>query len=187
MNESHSLFHDVPDIVPPGLSRGMTVADLVDLYAAISFEARQVARGAALFRRMVAEGDTIWLGIAGAGIAGGMGGLVRDLIGAGFIDVVCSTGAQVYHDLHFAFGLPVKAIHPRQDDDRLRRHGGTRIYEGGVSEAETREAQDAHVRDVTRSLGRIRWPAPDGRVACLWCLRQRQLDELGALSARLIR
>ena len=49
---------------------------------------------------------------------------VVSLLEAGFIDVICSTGAQVYHDLHFAFGLPVKAIHPQADDDRLRAHGG---------------------------------------------------------------
>ena len=30
---------------------------------------------------------------------GGMGGMVVSLLEAGFVDVICSTGAQVYHDL----------------------------------------------------------------------------------------
>ena len=56
--------------------------------------------------------------------------------------MICSTGAQVYHDLHFAFDLPVKAIHPPFDDDLLRRHGDTRIYDIAIREKETLEAQD---------------------------------------------
>lgn len=54
--------------------------------------------------------------------------------------------AQVYHDLHFAFGLPVKAISPAADDNDLRRHGDTRIYDIGIREKDTLEAQDEIVR-----------------------------------------
>lgn len=115
-----------------------------------SFEARNVYAGARLYQRMIDEGDIIWLGIAGAGIAGGMGGMVIDLLEAGFIDVICSTGAQVYHDLHFAFGLPVKAIHPQADDDDLRRHGDVRIYDIGIREKETLETQDDLIRRFVR-------------------------------------
>lgn len=143
---TESLFKHAPDIVPQKLSRGMTIPDLVDFMGRTCFEARNVRRAAALFRRMIDQGDTIWLGIAGAGIAGGMGGMVTTLIESGFIDVICSTGAQVYHDLHFAFALPVKSIHPGWDDDRLRRHGDTRIYDIGIREKETLEAQDAIIR-----------------------------------------
>jgi deoxyhypusine synthase len=83
-------------------------------------------------------------------VAGGMGGMVISLLQAGFIDVICSTGAQVYHDLHFAFGLPVKAIHPQGDDDLLRRHGDTRIYDIGIREQETLVAQDRIIRRFVR-------------------------------------
>jgi deoxyhypusine synthase len=141
-----SRFRNAPDIVPPLLTAGMSVTELVDRLGQTSFEARNVYRGAHLYRRMIAEGDTIWLGIAGAGVAGGMGGMVISLLEAGFIDVVCSTGAQVYHDLHFAFDLPVKAIHPHADDNDLRRHGDTRIYDIGIRERETLEAQDQIIR-----------------------------------------
>jgi len=143
---SNSLFKHAPDILPQKPGRGMTVPDLVDFMGGTSFEARNVHRAAVLLQRMIDQGDTIWLGIAGAGIAGGMGGIVAALIEAGFIDVICSTGAQVYHDLHFAFELPVKSIHPHWDDDKLRRHGDTRIYDIGIREKETLEAQDAIIR-----------------------------------------
>ena len=141
-----SMFHDAPDIQPPSLKSGMSIPQLLTAMGGTCFEARVLFRAAELFRRMVDQKDTIWLGIAGAGIAGGMGGMVISLLEAGGIDVICSTGAQVYHDLHFAFGLPVKAIHPHWDDDLLRKHGDTRIYDIGIREKETLEAQDELIR-----------------------------------------
>ena len=153
-----SLFDHAPDIVPRKLNKGLTITELIDLMGNTCFEARNVRRAAVLLEGMIGEGDTIWLGIAGAGIAGGMGGMVISLLEAGFIDVICSTGAQIYHDLHFAFGLPVKSISPSWDDDQLRRHGDTRIYDIGIREKETLEAQDAiiqrFVRETYAELGK---------------------------------
>jgi deoxyhypusine synthase len=146
-----SLFQDEPDIIPIKLIKGMTVDMLIQYMGRTSFEARNLFRGSELFRTMIAEDDTIWLGIAGAGIAGGMGGIIITLLEAGFIDVICSTGAQVYHDLHFAFDLPVKSIHPSWDDDLLRKHGDTRIYDIGIREKETLQAQDEILREFTRN------------------------------------
>jgi deoxyhypusine synthase len=144
--KSKSLFHQAPDIIPYPLKNRMSIPELVQFMGQTCFEARNVFRGAELLKRMITAGDTIWLGIAGAGIAGGMGGIVISLLQAGFIDVICSTGAQVYHDLHFASGLPVKAISPHCDDDLLRKHGDTRIYDIGIRERETLEAQDELIR-----------------------------------------
>ncbi|MFH1941657.1 MAG: deoxyhypusine synthase family protein [bacterium] len=141
-----SLFEDYPNLQPQFLRPGMSVPDLIRTMGKTCFEARNVWRGAKLFAQMAEDGDTIWLGIAGAGIAGGMGGMVVSLLQRGFIDVICSTGAQVYHDLHFAFDLPVKAVGPHWDDDSLRKHGDTRIYDIGIREKETLEAQDEIIR-----------------------------------------
>lgn len=138
-----SLFDGAPAIRPIGLKKGIRASDLVDLIGETCFEARNVAAAARLLVRMIDEGDTIWLGISGAGIAGGLGGLVSGMIRRGYISAICSTGAQIYHDLHFAFDLPVKAICPHADDDALRAHGDTRIYDIGIRDVETLEAQDA--------------------------------------------
>ncbi len=148
--KKHSYFKHAPDIIPQRYQRGSSISALIDAMGATSFEARNVQRGAHLFKRMVNDNDTIWLGIAGAGIAGGMGGGVISLIEAGFIDIICSTGAQVYHDLHFAYALPVKAISPAMDDDALRAAGDTRIYDIGIREVETLEAQDEIIRRFVR-------------------------------------
>jgi deoxyhypusine synthase len=164
MTRGVSLFKNAPDIVPVHLDRGMTIADLVERIGGTAFEARNLALGAGLYSRMIREGDIIWLGIAGAGIAGGMGGIVISLLEAGFIDVICSTGAQVYHDLHFAFGLPVKAVSPRWDDDALRAHGDTRIYDIGIREKETLEAQD----EIIRKFVSESYPLLEGRLIASW-------------------
>jgi deoxyhypusine synthase len=165
MTSCKSLFEGDPDILPPALRRGMSVRDLVNALGRTSFEARNVWRGARLLERMIREDDVIWLGIAGAGIAGGMGRMVTSLMEAGFLDAVCSTGAQVYHDLHFAFGLPVKAVSPRQDDNDLRQRGDTRIYDIGIRERETLEAQD----EILREFVRERWRDDlSGRTLSSW-------------------
>lgn len=146
----NSLFNNFPDLIPPKIKKNMSIKELVQLMGQTSFEARHVYRGAELYKTMVEENDTIWLGIAGAGIAGGMGGMVISLLEAGFIDVICSTGAQVYHDLHFAFDLPVKQISPNWDDNELRRHGDTRIYDIGIREEDTLEVQDVLIQQFVR-------------------------------------
>ena len=137
MRIKSSLFQDSPAIIPERLQRNLSVRELVEYMGRTSFEARNVNRGAHLMERMINDDDVIWLG---------MGGMVITLLNEGFIDVICSTGAQVYHDLHFAFDLPVKAIHPNMDDDVLRKHGDTRIYDVGIREKETLEAQDEIIR-----------------------------------------
>jgi len=128
----------------------MSVAEIVRFMGQTSFEARNVFRGAELFKYMIKEDDTIWLGIAGAGIAGGMGGMVISLLEAGYIDVICSTGAQIYHDLHFAFDLPVEAISPYCDDNLLKEQGNTRIYDVKIREKETLMAQDEIIQQFVR-------------------------------------
>ncbi|MGD9202035.1 MAG: deoxyhypusine synthase family protein, partial [Chitinispirillia bacterium] len=142
-----SLFSHADDIIPKKLPKGLGVDDLVRYMGATSFEARNLYSGSELYKKMIDENDTIWLGIAGAGIAGGMGGMVISLLESGFVDVICSTGAQVYHDLHFAFDLPVKAISPSCDNDLLRKHGDTRIYDICIREKETLETQDEYLRE----------------------------------------
>ncbi|MBN2385300.1 deoxyhypusine synthase family protein [bacterium] len=164
METQQSMFEHAPDIQPQLLRPNMSITDLLTVMGQTCFEARNVARGARLFQRMIEAQDTIWLGIAGAGIAGGLGGMVINLLQEGFINVICSTGAQVYHDLHFAFGLPVKAISPRHDDDLLRQHGDTRIYDIGIREIETLEAQDQLIQKFVRE----RYDVLEDRTLASW-------------------
>ncbi len=146
--------HGHKDIVPVDASQNLRaatpLANQMDRFSKSCFEARNVAAGAWLFRKMVSEGKTIWFGISGAGIVGGLGGYVIELIKRGFVDVICSTGAQVYHDLHFAYGLPVKQGCPRADDDDLHKQGITRIYDIYIGATDTLLAQDKVIKKFAR-------------------------------------
>ena len=51
------------------------------------------------------------------------------LIQAGFIDWIVSTGANLYHDTHFALDLPLHQSRPELDDFALREHDIIRIYD----------------------------------------------------------
>ena len=139
-------------MIPVRWKKGSTAKDLIENLDATCFEARKVAAAAKLFKRMIEGGDTIWLGVAGAGPVGGMGGYIIDLIEAGFVDVICSTGAQVYHDAHFAYGLPVVQGAAQCDDNALDADGTTRIYDINIRLDETLMAQDELFQQFARTL-----------------------------------
>ncbi|MCK4555550.1 MAG: deoxyhypusine synthase family protein, partial [Candidatus Aenigmarchaeota archaeon] len=143
---------DGKDIVPVHSPEKISFKALIGNYSKTCFEARNVADGARLFEAMVNDKDTIWLGIAGAGIVGGLGGYVIDLIKNGFIDVICTTGAQAYHDLHFAYGLPMKQGYPKADDNVLRKEGVIRIYDIFLDESKTLLAQDKKIREFANEM-----------------------------------
>ncbi|MEW5896346.1 MAG: deoxyhypusine synthase family protein [Nanoarchaeota archaeon] len=147
-----SQFMQGQAIEPVRWRRGSTISDLVNNFGNTCFEARNVYAGAKLLKSMIEKGDTIWLGVAGAGPVGGMGGLIIDLIEYGFVDVICSTGAQVYHNGHFAFGLPVVQGSPEVDDNALDADGTTRIYDICIRLEETLVAQDEIFQKFARGL-----------------------------------
>ncbi len=123
---------------------------LIENYEKGPFEGRNLAAGARLYEKMISEEDTIWLGVAGALVVGGFGGYIIDLMEKGLVDVICSTGAQVYHDLHFAYGLPVFLGSPHVDDNQLRKEGVVRIYDLFVCEKETLVKQDEIIQEFGR-------------------------------------
>jgi deoxyhypusine synthase len=84
------------------------------------------------------------------------------MIEAGFVDLVISTGANVYHDLHFALKLPVVQGHFQVDDRELYRAGIERIYDVFITEDSLLDT-DAFVREALEKAppeirGRISTP-----------------------------
>lgn len=114
---------------------GMTVVDLVNAYEGSgAFNAGKLASACRLYERMIKEDVTIALTLAGAMTPAGLGGAVVSLIERGLIDFVVSTGANLYHDLHFALGLKVIRGEHTVDDRVLRKEGLVRIYDIYVPE-----------------------------------------------------
>ena len=85
------------------------------------YQAGQRYRAANRWAQAVKSNQYIWLGVSGAATPAGLGGLFADMISRGLVDVVVTTGANVYHDLHFACGLPVRHGSQFVDDDDLRK------------------------------------------------------------------
>jgi deoxyhypusine synthase len=137
-----------PPVGPMRLRPNMTVEDLVDVYRrAGAFNGGRLAEGCDLFGRMIDADATIALTVTGAMAPAGMGGAIQAMIEAGFVDLIISTGANLYHDLHFALELPVVQGHFQVDDKELYRAGIERIYDIFITEDSLLDT-DAFVREA---------------------------------------
>ena len=103
-------------------------------------------------KMLAPENDTtIGLTIAGALTPAGLGGCIIELMERGLIDFVISTGANLYHDLHYALNFTLRRGSPFLDDRDLYNEGVIRIYDV-LFPATVLLETDAYVRDfLTRS------------------------------------
>ena len=76
-----------------------------------------------------ASDTTIGLTVAGALTPAGLGGCVIEMMDRGLIDFVISTGANLYHDLHYALNFTLHRGSPFLDDVELYEQGIIRIYD----------------------------------------------------------
>jgi len=89
----------------------------------------------------------------------GMGGLIIRMIEKGFIDWIVTTGANTYHDMHFAYELPVHQGDFRVDDNELAENDVVRIYDVFIDMKKTLMAQDKIIQTLTKkAVERKRFP-----------------------------
>ena len=140
-------FHgkDIPHIK---LDPKMTIEDLVDVFASSGYNGRQLGDAAKLYAKMIEEDATICLTVSGAMTPVGFGGIIKTLIERGFVDWIITTGANVYHEDHFAWGLPVKQGSFNVDDMKLYENEIVRIRDVYIKFRETLEAQDELVQKM---------------------------------------
>lgn len=117
-------------IMPPRLRGTESAAQLIDA-AFTAYNAARLREAARLLsRKMLAEDVTVGLSLTGALTPGGYGlSCLIPLVEAGFVDWVVSTGANLYHDLHFGLGLELRHGTPFVSDVELREQGVIRIYD----------------------------------------------------------
>ncbi|MBI5377913.1 MAG: deoxyhypusine synthase [Thaumarchaeota archaeon] len=126
------------------------VKDLVEIYANSGYNARQLGEAAKLFCKMIEENATICLAIAGAMTPVGFGGIFKNLIENGFVDWIITTGANVYHEEHFAWGLPVRQGHFDVDDNILYEKNIVRIRDIFIKGEQTLMAQDKILQQMAK-------------------------------------
>ena len=140
-------FHgkDIPHIK---LHPEMTIEDLVNVFASSGFNGRKLGEAAKLYAKMIKENATICLTVSGAMTPVGFGGIIKTLIERGFVDWIITTGANVYHEDHFAWGLPVKQGSFEVDDTKLYENEIVRIRDVYIKFYETLEAEDQIIQKM---------------------------------------
>jgi deoxyhypusine synthase len=127
-----SYLHKVSQqqIAPPSVTGSERVADLIDT-AFLSYNAGRLREVCQVFTsKMLAPECTVGLTLSGALTPAGLGmSCLIPLIRAGFVDWIVSTGANLYHDTHYALELPLHQSRPGLDDYALREHQIIRIYD----------------------------------------------------------
>jgi len=109
----------------------MTVNELVvAMSEAGAYNGGSLARAADIWEQMLRDREaTKFFGLAGAMVPAGMGGIVSDLIKAGHIDVLVSTGANLTHDIIEAIGCHHFHGTAFCNDIELRHDEINRIYD----------------------------------------------------------
>ena len=114
-----------------------------------AFNAGRLSEACQIFseKMLAPENDTtIGLTVAGALTPAGLGGCAIELIERGLVDFIISTGANLYHDLHYALNFTLHRGSPFLDDVELYEQGIIRIYDV-LFPATVLLETDAYIRD----------------------------------------
>jgi len=124
----HKISHRRID--PPRLTGQTSLSQAID-EAFLSYNAGRLREACRLFAtKMLADDAIVGLSLSGALTPAGLGiSCLAPLVEAGFIDWIVSTGANLYHDTHFALGMDMHQSRPGLDDLQLRAHQVIRIYD----------------------------------------------------------
>ena len=116
-------------VLPKPITKKSSLASVIDNLDA--YNGGRLRAACQLMRDKYSQKDvTIGLSIAGALTPAGLGpSTIIPLMNHGFVDWLVATGANMYHDLHFAFNMPMFRGSHNVDDADLRDKGVTRIYD----------------------------------------------------------
>lgn len=145
-------FAGYPRLNPLGIGRRITAADLVD-QVMLAYNGGRLREAAQLLaRKMLPEDGYVGMSWTGALTPAGLGkSCLIPLMKAGFVDWVVSTGANLYHDLHYGLNMALYSGSPFLDDVALHEEGVIRIYDV-LFDYNVLLDTDAFVREVIQSV-----------------------------------
>lgn len=112
------------------LKKDKSINQIFNSFHNTSFQSRNLAKCFSIFKSMLADKDAIiFFGLSGALIPGGMRKVIRDMIELNMIDVLVSTGANLYHDFFESQGHNHYVGNRAIDDRELRELRIDRIYD----------------------------------------------------------
>lgn len=127
------MLHAKRRLMPPPMDTASPdIATFIDTYFN-AYNAARLREACQLFVKMIDSGATIGVSISGALTPAGLSSVITPLMRNGFIDYISSTGANLYHDLHFDLGLPLYRgtadVATGAVDVKLRKEGIIRVYD----------------------------------------------------------
>lgn len=131
------------------------VVPLVDAMSSMAFSARDLARAADIYDRMLRDPDCgIILCLAGSLISAGLKQVFVDMIRNRMVDAIVSTGANIvdqdfFEALGYKHYLAAERLKSGMDDGMLREHAIDRIYDTLIDEDELRVCDETvkHIAD----------------------------------------
>ena len=112
------------------VSQSTNLHDLLVFFQKTSFQSRNLAKSLEIYKKMLSDSEAvIFLGLSGALVPGGMRKILTDMVRRRFVDVVVSTGANLYHDFLEASGGHHYIERERNDDYKLWDLEIDRIYD----------------------------------------------------------
>jgi len=123
-------FAAYPRLNPLGVGKNINAADLID-QTMLAYNGGRLREACRLFtEKMLPRNGTVGVSLTGALTPAGLGkSCLIPLMKAGFIDWIVSTGANLYHDLHYGLDMALYAGSPFLNDVELHRDGVIRIYD----------------------------------------------------------
>jgi len=176
-------------IMPKNLTGKENLVQIVDS-AFLAYNSARLKESCQLFAdKMLADDVTIGMSISGALTPAGLGcSCIIPLIKAGFVDWIVSTGANLYHDMHFALNLPVHAGSFKFDDTDLRDNDLVRIYDVLIPYSDGLMATDELLRELLlrpefqKEMGTAELHYLLGRYCAEW-ERKHKLKDVSVLAA----
>jgi deoxyhypusine synthase len=115
------------------------VPALLDGMAETGFQGRKLGESVRVWKKMLADPEcTIFFGLSGAMIPAGMQKCLVEMAKHHYIDVIVSTGANIFHDICEHTGIYHYLGHHHVDDAELYEKGIDRIYDVFAFEEEFR-------------------------------------------------
>ncbi|MDA1273581.1 MAG: deoxyhypusine synthase [Verrucomicrobia bacterium] len=148
--KSNRKFAAYPRLNPLGIGRDISAADLIDK-AFLAYNGGRLREAAKLLaHKMLPKNGCVGMSLTGALTPAGLGkSCLIPLMKAGFIDWIISTGANLYHDLHYGLDMKLYSGSPFLDDVMLRRDSVIRIYDV-LFDYDVLLDTDAFIREVIR-------------------------------------
>jgi deoxyhypusine synthase len=176
-------------IMPRNLTGRESLEHLVD-EVFLAYNAARLQEGCQLFtEKMLGAKVTVGMSLSGALTPAGLGcSCIIPLIKAGFVDWIVSTGAILYHDMHFALNLPVHAGSFKFDDTDLRDNDLVRIYDVVIPYSDGLMATDEILREILvqpefqKEMGTAELHHLLGRYCAEW-ERKNRLKDVSVLAA----